>query len=202
MIDAELAGAGRRVGRYASPHVVHINGGRPIGDASLAAALSTALDRGDSACRDGSPAMHSTWFDVMTAAAFLSIAAEKAGIIKAGCSLITPISLRSSAGLVIEAVAASKSAPISSVVVQSGATISQQNLAVAHAALPALGGRGIRSIVRNGLLGAADLSEEVAGSVKLPGRMERFRVPADLRNGRWLDVVLVSSVPEELAAMS
>ena len=244
LAEAGLGIAGWRVGRYASPHVQHINeriniDRRPIEDERLAEALMAALDVRDAACRDRSAAMHATWFDVMTAATYLSfaqagldwavvevglggrldstnaieadvavitniglehmdvlgdsiekIAAEKAGIIKPGCTVVTPMSLRSPAGQVIDALAIALCAPVRSVLVPRGATISQQNLAVARAALNALGGRGIRSIVRNGPLSAADLSEEVASSVKLPGRMERFRLPASLHGGRWIDVVL------------
>jgi len=83
LIEAGLLHAGWRVGRYGSPHIEHVTErvshlGRPIAQALLADALSHALDARDAACRDGTPARHASWFDVVTAAAFWSYA--EAGI--------------------------------------------------------------------------------------------------------------------------
>ena len=76
LIEAALARAGLRVGRYASPHVervterVSMQGGE-IDEASLARALDNALDAYEAARQAKTPAADATWFDLLTAAAFL-----------------------------------------------------------------------------------------------------------------------------------
>ncbi len=77
LIEAALTQAGVRVGRYASPHVERITErvsleGRDIDEASLARALDKALDAYEAARRAKTPA--ATWFDLLTAAAFVIFA--------------------------------------------------------------------------------------------------------------------------------
>lgn len=79
LIEAGLLNAGLRAGRYASPHIEHVTErvshlGQAISDSAFAAALTHALDAHDAAVLEGSPAREATWFDVVTAAAFLSFA--------------------------------------------------------------------------------------------------------------------------------
>jgi dihydrofolate synthase / folylpolyglutamate synthase len=79
LIGAALARAGLRVGRYASPHVERVTervslDGRDIDEASLAHALERALDAYEAAGNAGSAAAHATWFDLLTAAAFIIFA--------------------------------------------------------------------------------------------------------------------------------
>ena len=79
LIEAALVRAGLRVGRYASPHVERLNervslDGREIDDASLARALDRALDAYEAARNAGTPAAGATWFDLLTAAAFVIFA--------------------------------------------------------------------------------------------------------------------------------
>jgi dihydrofolate synthase/folylpolyglutamate synthase len=79
LVDAGLRAAGRRSGRYASPHVERVNEritleGREIADAALAAVLARAMDARDAALAEGSAARDASWFDVWTAAACLAFA--------------------------------------------------------------------------------------------------------------------------------
>ncbi len=76
LIEAALAHAGLRVGRYASPHVERITErvsvqGCDVDDPTLARALDRALDAYEAARKAGTPAVDATWFDLLTAAAFL-----------------------------------------------------------------------------------------------------------------------------------
>ena len=82
LIEAALVRAGLRVGRYGSPHVERIAervslDGRDIDEASLARALDQALDASEAAREAGSPAAGATWFDLLTAAAFLIFAGTR-----------------------------------------------------------------------------------------------------------------------------
>ena len=79
LIEAALAHAGLRVGRYASPHVERINErvtvqGRDVDDPTLARALDRALDAYEAAREAGTAAANATWFDLLTAAAFIIFA--------------------------------------------------------------------------------------------------------------------------------
>jgi dihydrofolate synthase / folylpolyglutamate synthase len=79
LIEAALAHAGLRVGRYGSPHVERLTervslDGREIDEASLARALNRALDAYEVARKAGTPAANATWFDLLTAAAFIIFA--------------------------------------------------------------------------------------------------------------------------------
>ncbi len=76
LIEAGLIRAGLRVGRYASPHVESVTErvglqGRPVAEATLAPALTRALDAHEAARRDGTAGADATWFDVLTAAALI-----------------------------------------------------------------------------------------------------------------------------------
>jgi dihydrofolate synthase / folylpolyglutamate synthase len=76
LIEAALARAGLRVGRYASPHVERVTErvsvqGREIDEPSLASALDKALDAYEAARKAKTAAANATWFDLLTAAAFL-----------------------------------------------------------------------------------------------------------------------------------
>jgi dihydrofolate synthase/folylpolyglutamate synthase len=76
LIEAALLRAGLRTGRYASPHVVDVGerfslGGRPVAEQDLSIALAEALDAYEAARADGGAARAATWFDLLTAAAFL-----------------------------------------------------------------------------------------------------------------------------------
>ena len=230
LIEAGLAAAGWRVGRYASPHLQAINeriqiGLRPIQDAALSAALWDVLDARDTAQQGDSAAARATWFDVVTAAAYLcfaragldwvavevglggrldstnvigpdatvitniglehtevlgdtieQIATEKAGIIKAGIPLVTPLAAESVAGRVVREIASSLGSPVRLVRVAADATIGERNVATARAVLDVLGERGVMSRSFSARMSAADLSDALAGEVRLPGRMERFEV--------------------------
>ena len=76
LLEAALLRAGLRAGRYASPHVVDVTerfslGGRPVAERDLSIALADALDAYEAARADGGAARDATWFDLLTAAAFL-----------------------------------------------------------------------------------------------------------------------------------
>jgi dihydrofolate synthase / folylpolyglutamate synthase len=79
LIEAALAHAGLRVGRYASPHVERITErvsvqGHDVDEPTLARALNRALDAYEAARKAGTAAANATWFDLLTAAAFLIFA--------------------------------------------------------------------------------------------------------------------------------
>jgi dihydrofolate synthase / folylpolyglutamate synthase len=76
LIEAALARAGLGVGRYGSPHVERVTervslGGRDVDEATLASALTRALDAYEAARREGTAAADATWFDLLTLAAFV-----------------------------------------------------------------------------------------------------------------------------------
>lgn len=76
LIEAALARAGLCVGRYASPHVERITErvsvqGHDVDEPILARALNRALDAYEAARKAATPAVNATWFDLLTAAAFL-----------------------------------------------------------------------------------------------------------------------------------
>ena len=76
LIEAALVRAGLKVGRYGSPHVEHVTErvslqGRDVGEAALGHALSQALDAYEAARSEGTAAAEATWFDLLTAAAFI-----------------------------------------------------------------------------------------------------------------------------------
>jgi dihydrofolate synthase / folylpolyglutamate synthase len=76
LVEAALGRAGIRVGRYASPHVERITErvsvqGRDVDEPTLARALDRPLDAYEAARAAGTAAANATWFDLLTAAAFL-----------------------------------------------------------------------------------------------------------------------------------
>src|SRR3984957_7418914 len=79
LIEAALAHADLRVGRYASPHVERITErvsvqGHDVDEPTLARALNRALDAYEAGRTAGTPAVDATWFDLLTAAAFIMFA--------------------------------------------------------------------------------------------------------------------------------
>ncbi|MBW9055304.1 bifunctional folylpolyglutamate synthase/dihydrofolate synthase [Rhizobium mesosinicum] len=252
LLEAGLRHAGISVGRYASPHVKHIServtvNGWPVEDQVLAEALFLALDALKAARRDATAAEAATWFDMLTAAAFLifrdagiqwavvetglggrldstnivdsdisiitniglehteilgktraAIAFEKAGIIKSRTIVVTPLEADDEAGAVI----AKRAAEIDVRLIQpdfSGLkTIAERNIAVAGAALDALGEFGLTA--REGeVVGGWLIDEQAKLDANLPGRMERFVVPA---GGRAVAVAIDGAhVPFNLEAV-
>ncbi|MBA8835616.1 MULTISPECIES: bifunctional folylpolyglutamate synthase/dihydrofolate synthase [Rhizobium] len=82
LIEAGLARAGFSVGRYASPHVMHITervsiDGRPVGEARLADALGAALSAFKDARREATDGQGATWFDILTVSALLIFSMER-----------------------------------------------------------------------------------------------------------------------------
>ncbi|MGR9155432.1 bifunctional folylpolyglutamate synthase/dihydrofolate synthase [Rhizobium leguminosarum] len=82
LIEAGLARAGFSVGRYASPHVMHITervsiDGRPVGEERLADALGAALAAFKDARREATGGQGATWFDILTVSAFLIFRSER-----------------------------------------------------------------------------------------------------------------------------
>jgi dihydrofolate synthase/folylpolyglutamate synthase len=78
LVEAGLRRAGIATGLYTSPHVERMNErvrvrGEELADDTFAAALETVLAARARAA-PGSPAAQSTWFDVLTATAFLAFA--------------------------------------------------------------------------------------------------------------------------------
>ncbi len=78
LLQAGLEHAGFRTGSYLSPHVERVHErillrGRPIADEPLALVLERALAAREAGLREGTAAVRSTWFDVLTAAAFVAL---------------------------------------------------------------------------------------------------------------------------------
>jgi dihydrofolate synthase/folylpolyglutamate synthase len=76
LVEAGLRASGRRTGTYSSPHVERVTervciDGREVADDVLATALEAALDAREAGEREGTAAGDATWFDLMTAAAFV-----------------------------------------------------------------------------------------------------------------------------------
>ncbi|MGO6898087.1 folylpolyglutamate synthase/dihydrofolate synthase family protein, partial [Rhizobium ruizarguesonis] len=81
LIEAGLVRAGFSVGRYASPHVMHITervsiDGRPVGEERLADALGAALAAFKDARREATDGQGATWFDILTVSALLIFSLE------------------------------------------------------------------------------------------------------------------------------
>lgn len=230
LIEAGLLNAGLRAGRYASPHIEHVTErvshlGHAISESALAAALSRGLDARDAAVREGTPARDATWFDVITAAAFLSfaqagldwvvvevgmgglldstnvvvadlavvtnvelehteilgktveeIATQKAGIIKHGRPVLTPLPASHAAGHVVRQAARALGSELTWVDLSRTTGLHACNVALARAALDRLGEDGARSPARHAPLGKDDLPHPIGEAARLPGRMEAFLV--------------------------
>lgn len=234
LIAAGLARAGLKVGLYTSPHVVRVNeririDGCDVSDEAFASALERALGARDRAAREASGGAESTWFDVLTAAAFdvfrasrvdwavvecglggrldstnvidgevcvitnidlehtavlgstrAAIAAEKAGILKAGSTLVTSLSpdptrpASDDAGAVIEARAASLGCPILRPI-QRAATMLGENVDLAGLALDELGRKGVATSDARPV-GRWLLDPMTIARARLPARQERFDV--------------------------
>ena len=91
-IGAGLRASGLREGIYASPHVERVQerltiAGAPVGDEELAAALERALAAHEAALADQGPARDATWFDVLTAAAFLALSEARVDAAVLECGL-------------------------------------------------------------------------------------------------------------------
>ncbi|KAA1178766.1 bifunctional folylpolyglutamate synthase/dihydrofolate synthase [Rhizobium tropici] len=76
LLEAGLLRAGWQIGRYASPHVDHVNErisvlGQEVKDDALARAIMQVLDSYESAKQAATAGEDATWFDVITAAAFV-----------------------------------------------------------------------------------------------------------------------------------
>ena len=76
LLEAGLLRAGWQVGRYASPHVDRVNErisvlGREVEDDALAQAIMQVLDSYEGAKQAATAGEDATWFDVITAAAFV-----------------------------------------------------------------------------------------------------------------------------------
>jgi len=79
LIAAAMGRAGLRVGRYASPHVERVTervivDGEEVDEELLGEALEAALTAREAALAEGTAGGAATWFDLMTAAAFLIFA--------------------------------------------------------------------------------------------------------------------------------
>ena len=91
LVAAALGGAGLRVGLYASPHVDRVTervrlGGEEAPRDVLAAGLEAALGAREAALEAGTPGAGATWFDLMTAAAFVVFAEQGVdwGVVEVG----------------------------------------------------------------------------------------------------------------------
>jgi dihydrofolate synthase/folylpolyglutamate synthase len=76
LLEAALRGAGLRTGLYTSPHLVRVNEriavrGRALSDRDLAVALLAVKDAAEALVRRGAIHAHPTYFEVVTAAAFV-----------------------------------------------------------------------------------------------------------------------------------
>ncbi|HIF41323.1 MAG TPA: bifunctional folylpolyglutamate synthase/dihydrofolate synthase [Planctomycetes bacterium] len=85
LIAAGLGAAGLRVGRYASPHVERVNerlviDGEEIADDALAHGIEKVLEAQAAAQAEQTPAAAATWFDLITAAAFVAMEAVGVGV--------------------------------------------------------------------------------------------------------------------------
>lgn len=79
--DAAFRASGLRSGRYTSPHLVRVHeritvGGRPIPGKALARAITAVRDAAETLVRKGVLSAHPTYFEAVTAAAFLHFAAR------------------------------------------------------------------------------------------------------------------------------
>ena len=132
------------------------------------------------------------------------IAFEKAGIVKPGCSVVTATLLGTEAGDAIRSVVTNVGAEMSVVPPLPG--ISATNLAIARAVLDSLGRIGVKAPQGGAILDGARLSEIDALASKLPGRLERWLLPATrgtiplLIDGAHVDIAMAAVLDEAQAA--
>lgn len=106
-----------------------------------------------------------------------AIAFEKAGIIKPHSTVVTPLEADDEAGAVIARRAAEIEARLARPDLSKASTIASRNVAVAGAALDVLGELGVTA--REGeAVGAWLIDAQAERDSHLPGRLERFVVPA------------------------
>ncbi|WP_244936585.1 bifunctional folylpolyglutamate synthase/dihydrofolate synthase [Methylobacterium currus] len=104
-----------------------------------------------------------------------AIAAEKVGILKPGAALVTTLSPDDEAGAVASARAAALSCPVLRPGLPDGASIDEENAALAGLVLDHLGRRG--ALGRDGTpLRSSFLDAAARASARLPGRLERRRM--------------------------
>lgn len=131
------------------------------------------------------------------------IAVEKAGILKPGCSVVTASLPGTEAGDAIRSVATTVGAEITFVPPLRG--ISATNLAIARAVLDSLGRIGVNAPQGGALLDGVRLSEIDALASKLPGRIERWLLPASRRtiplliDGAHVDIAMAAVLDEAQA---
>ena len=225
LVGASLQQAGHRVGTYGSPHVESILeririDGECAGPEEFVVAATEVLDAVDRAGVESAPAGDASWFDVMTATAFVlfrnagidwsvlevglggrldstnvidppvvavvtsialehtnilgathaEIAAEKAGIVKAGSVLVTGCDPRSDAGTVIARHALERAVPLVAAFDAGDETFEQRNVRTARAVL--------HEIERATSTPPLALDDVTIDRARLPGRMEWRMDPA------------------------
>lgn len=92
LVDAALRAAGRRAGRYTSPHVERVTervaiDGREVADDLFADGIEIALAAREAALAEGTPAREATWFDLLTAAAWCAFRASEVEWLVVECGL-------------------------------------------------------------------------------------------------------------------
>lgn len=132
------------------------------------------------------------------------IAAEKAGIIKPGTVVVTPLAADDEAGRVVAERAAATGCPLLRAHFPFDATIEEQNVAVASRVLEALAQKGIIASAGKHAgrpLGAWLLDGEVRARARLPGRLERYDVPVESASSAVPVILDGAHVPFNLAAV-
>jgi dihydrofolate synthase/folylpolyglutamate synthase len=84
-LDSALRASGLKVGRYTSPHLVRVNeriavGGREITDEAFESAVSAVREAAEALLRAGGLASHPTYFEVLSAAAFVHFRRERVDV--------------------------------------------------------------------------------------------------------------------------
>lgn len=238
LIATALSNAGIKVGRYGSPHLVHITeritlNGKPVDEGRLADAIFEALRVFQDAHSEGTRGQDATWFDLLTVSAFLvfrsedvewaiieaglggrldstnivpsavaiitnielehtevlgstraAIALEKAGIIKAGATVITPLSEDDEAGSVIAMRARQLGCDVKRPRIAEDATIELRNVALSEVALDAIGDiQSHTSSVSASAIGASLLNQQTIIAARLPGRMDMQKISVKTPSG-------------------
>jgi dihydrofolate synthase / folylpolyglutamate synthase len=129
-----------------------------------------------------------------------AIAAHKAGILKPGCELVTPLDNMSAGAQQVWQIAEALNVPVHRVLMPAGRTITAGNRAVARAVLDVLGARGHRSKRRDAAVSGADLPDSVADAAALPGRLEVGVLPLPA-GGVWPAVIDGAHTAESVCAV-